>query len=68
MLIEILMLVGYLFVAAAVLIWSLSDTVRRHEVDKALQHVEQAIEKKEEQLSGSQRGTDDHVDDTRRRA
>lgn len=67
MLIEILVLVGYVFVAASVLIWSLSGTARRHEVDKALRKVEKVIEEKQEKLGGSNRAAEDHLDDDIRR-
>jgi len=60
------MLVGYVFVAAAILIWSLSDTAKRHEVDKALQQVEKVIEEKQGKLGGLDRADDDHLDIRRR--
>lgn len=73
MVIELLMLAGYVLVAVAVLIWSLSDTAKRHEVDKALQQVEDVCRQKEEQLERPRRSDDadrydDRHDDIRRRA
>ncbi len=68
MVIEILMLVGYVFVATAVLLWSLPDTARRNEVDKALQQIEEVCKEKQEKLGGQMHATDDRLDDIRRRA